>query len=227
MEEILLRFSHIGQAIFKELNGRDFCKSREVNRQWLYFINNERVLKNSYKKMIQDKVQDLTDEIEGDRYQIYKNQTPFHIAAERGYLPLCQLIIENSVVKNPKDNLGVTPLHGAAKKCHLAVCQLIVRNIGNKNPKCNIRLTPLHWAAGNGHLSICQLIVANVVDKNPKSSGGWTPLHFAAKFGHLSVCQLIIEKVDDKNPKDRFGRTPLDLTQNEEIRKVIQDNFIY
>ena len=63
MEEILLRFSHIGQAIFKELNGRDFCKSREVNRQWYHFINNERALQKIYKKQIQDKM--LNEEIEG------------------------------------------------------------------------------------------------------------------------------------------------------------------
>ena len=42
MEEILLRFSLIGRAIFKKLNGRDYCKSKEVAQSWHYFISNER-----------------------------------------------------------------------------------------------------------------------------------------------------------------------------------------
>ena len=66
MEEILLRFSHIGQAIFKELNGRDFCKSREVTQWWYYFISNERALQKAFKKQIQAKIQYLAEETDGD-----------------------------------------------------------------------------------------------------------------------------------------------------------------
>ena len=51
MEEILLRFPIIGHAIFKELNGRDFSKSREINRSWYRFITNERALKKAVAKI--------------------------------------------------------------------------------------------------------------------------------------------------------------------------------
>ena len=60
MEETLLRFPHIGDAIFKELNDNDFCKSMEVNRSWNSFINKRRVLQKAYKKRIQHKIQTLT-----------------------------------------------------------------------------------------------------------------------------------------------------------------------
>ena len=136
MEEILLRFSHIGQAIFKELNGRDFCQSREVNRQWYHFISNERALQKAYKKQIEDKIQSLNDEIEGYNYLRNWNLTPFHLAAERGYLPACQQIMESAHDKNPKTAVGVTPLHEAAKNGQQ--CKKIFGNtetVQHSNPK--------------------------------------------------------------------------------------------
>ena len=162
MEEILLRFSHIGQAIFKELNGKDFCKSKEVNRSWYHFINNERSLQTAYKYRIQEKIDILTGECTR-----FSKQTPFHLAAERGYLSICQEIMENTDDRNPKDYFQFTPLHLAARNGHLAVCQLIF-----DNTKDSGGWNLLHWAAENGHLSICELVVENVDDKNPKDIGG-------------------------------------------------------
>ena len=65
MEEVLLRFPHIGEGIFKKLNGKDFFKSMEVSRSWNHFISNQRVLQKAYKnhKAIQERIQSLTEEI--------------------------------------------------------------------------------------------------------------------------------------------------------------------
>ena len=215
MEEIISRFPIIGDYIFEELNGKDFCKAKEVSRTWNCFISNEIVLQRAleahkaYKKRIQDEIIILTEECKRSRR--FPRPTPFHLAAERGYLPVCQEIMENSDDKNPENIFGVTPLHKAAENGHLSVCQLIVVNVDDKNPKDNIGFTPLHKAAENGHMSVCQLIIENVDDKNPKNKNGWTPLHWAAENGHLSLCQLIVVNVDDKNPKTNRGWTPLHL----------------
>ena len=100
MEEILLRFPHIGNHIFKELNHRAFFKSMEVSKSWNYFIKSERVMQKAYKahkaykQRIVDIIQGLTDEIAmNPRLRGY---TPFHLAAERGNLPVCLEIVENS-----------------------------------------------------------------------------------------------------------------------------------
>ena len=165
MEEILLRFPNIGDNIFKELDCKDFCKSKEVGRSWKYFINNERALQKSYKNHIKNKIQSLTEELRQNNNN-WGNQTPFHLAAERGYLPVCRQIMENIDEKNPKDRFGYTPLHKAAGNGHLSVCQLIVENVDDKNPKDDNGETPLHEASKNGHLSVCQQIVEYIDDKN-------------------------------------------------------------
>ena len=165
MEEVLLRFPHIGDNIYKELDSKDFCRSKEVNRSWNYFIRNERILQKDYKKRIQVKIDNLTEEAP-KRFSWHKLK-PLHLAAERGYLPVCQQIMENSDDKNPKDKHGWTPLHEAAGNGHLSVCQLIFEYIDDKNPKNMCEWTPLHEAAKNGHLLVCQLIFENIDDFGP------------------------------------------------------------
>ena len=160
MEEILLRFPHIGRAIFKELNGKDFGKSSEVNQSWYHFITNDRALQRIYKKRIQDKIHILTEvaKIRARKQQLSDKNTAFHLAAERGYLPVCQQIIENADDKNPKDDGGWTPLHYAARNGHLSVCQLIVENVEDKNPMTFSGRTPLNLAKMNKNKKIQQLI---------------------------------------------------------------------
>ena len=47
--------------------------------------------------------------------------TPLHLAAEKGFVSICEYIIEKNESPNkfPKDNLGRTPLHFAALNGHL------------------------------------------------------------------------------------------------------------
>jgi len=212
MEEIISRFPVIGDSIFQELNGKDFCMSKEVNRSWNYFMNNERVLKKAYKKRIRDKIDIMT--IENDKHEARFThgwlKTPFHLAAKRGYLPVCQFIIANADDKNPKDDRGMTPLHVAAQYGHLQICELIIANTDDKGPKSDVGYTPLHSAAGrsSSSLQLYQFLYENTDDKNPKSIEGATPFHFAAIYGNLSICQFIVENIDDKNPRCIKGRTP-------------------
>ena len=73
--------------------------------------------------------------------------TPLHLAARRGHLEVCKLIIEFIENKNSQNKWNGTPLHEAAGYGHLQVCKLIIENIEDKNPKNNLGDTPLHLAA--------------------------------------------------------------------------------
>ena len=129
----MLRFPHIGEDIFKELGGRNFCKSMEVSRSWNYFIRNEKVLQRAYKdhkaykKIIQAKIQILTKEL--TLYETQQQKTPFHLAAERGDLSMCQDIMEYADDNNPKDKNGLTPLYEAAIRGHLEIVKFICANV--------------------------------------------------------------------------------------------------
>ena len=147
-----MRFPLLGDNIFNELDSKDFCKSKEVSRSWGHFIRNERVLQKAYKKRIQEKIQILTEET---------GVEPLYLAAERGYLPVCQQIMENANDKNPKDWFEVTPLHKAAQNGHLSVCQLIVENVGDKNPKDLRGRTPIKLTENAGIKKLIQDAIKN------------------------------------------------------------------
>ena len=199
MEEILSRFPIIAQNIFNELDAKDFCSSKEVSRFWNYFIINERALQKSYKRRIQEKIRSLAVEIDNDKNWKQINGQPFHLAANRGYLPVCQEIMENSDDKNPKDRNGWTPLHSAAQFGHFSVCQLIVENVDDKNPKKNDGQTPLHLAVRLGHFSVCQLLLENVDDKNPKDKWGRTPLQLAKNRRFTKIQKLIEYSIENQS----------------------------
>ena len=132
MEDMLWKFPHVGQQIFKKLSNKNLTKSKEVARTWEHFIINERF----YKQKVHYET----------KQKDWLGMTPLHKAAMEGNHKECKLIMDNVEDKNPKDDFGWTPLHLAAGMGHLSVCKLIVNNIEDKNPKHYYGQTPLKMA---------------------------------------------------------------------------------
>ena len=116
MEEIIWRFPHIGNNIFKRLSNKSLIKCKKVARTWEYFFINEKFYKIKLKYETKQKGQ--------DEY----GKTPLHQAAESGNLEECKSIMDHVEVKNPPNRFGFTPLHFAANEGHLSICQLIIEN---------------------------------------------------------------------------------------------------
>ena len=138
------------------------------------------------------------------------------MAAERGYLEICRLILMILAKKNPKMpwiqiSNPLTPLHPAAENGHFKVFKAISEYVFDINPITAKETTPLDLAAKRGHVEICRLIIDRIAINNPESLS--ILLHRAAKNGHFAVCQLIIAYLEDKNPKDSTDEenTPLHL----------------
>ena len=141
---------------------------------------------------------------------------PMHVAAERGRLDLCKLIVKETSVKNPTGLNKFTPIHFAAQAGHLEVYEFLTEDVEDKNPKADRGLSALHLAAKNGHLQIYQFICVNATDINPIMKESITPLHLAAHFGNFTVCKYICDNVGNVNPQLSFagsfdGARPLDL----------------
>lgn len=223
MEEVFLRFGHLGKQIFNNLDYQSLKDCRDVSQSWEDFVHHEKILSfqtikfyskvtdSSIRKRLRKSDSDQAAKLAKDVKFVYYEEKvwlgvlekhyrsyPFHFAAENDHLEIYEMITENMEDKNPKNHWGVTPLHQAAEMGHLEICKLIVNNV-----QCDKEMCMRYQ---------CR--------KNPKDDCYFTPLHKAAMNGHFQVCKLIIENVcenpkprsdrgDSKNPKSRYGSTPL------------------
>ena len=231
MEEVLLRFDHLGRNIFEKLDNLTLVKCKEVTRQWNLFIDSKKIgllkvikIKSNapeeyIKKMLRRLNSDSAKQFANDVCRIY------------GQFPSGTGEINP---RNPGYYCPSTTLHYAIRTEHWLICELIVGNILDKNPTvvptvADSSVTLFHLAAENGEIELCKLIIPHINMKNPKNANGWTPLHFAAKKGHIEICRLILNTLtEDKNPECRHGATPLHLAARYghlEICKLLIENI--
>ena len=212
MDEIMLRFPHLAEQIYGELDNQSLVKCKEVSLSWYHFMNNNkasnvRVIKgytncsNALMKKLAKNNEDVI-QISSDLHKIFKNfrreirqsswtwmSSPLHVAAENGYLNAYCLIMENIKDKNPS--------------------RIYSKPVFIENTHKSKRTTPLHLAAMNGHFNICESILENIEGKIPTDEDDVTPLHYAAQNGHILICQMFMEKIKGQNPKTIHGWTPL------------------
>ena len=74
--------------------------------------------------------------------------TPLHRAAFWGYTEIVELLINNEVDVNAKDDYGCTPLHDAAEYGHLEIAEMLIDRAPDVNALDNKGDTPLDLASG-------------------------------------------------------------------------------
>ena len=74
--------------------------------------------------------------------------TPLHRAAFWGYTEIVELLINNEVDVNAKDDYGCTPLHDAAEYSHLEIAEMLINRNPEMNALDNNGDTPLDLASG-------------------------------------------------------------------------------
>ena len=229
MEEIFLRFPHIGEKIMDQLDNTNLTNCRLVDLFWRKSIDNQKLLwmriiyeslsmgpnqewQEISRKLNFEMVKILgktANQLCEDLEEIYVyDKTPLAIAAISGNTEIVAKLFK----KETFEKEDAQPFYKSAEFGKMEVCRFFIKNIDDKNPTDSDGLTPLHYAAENGHFQVCQIILEVIDDKNPKTSddiGAYTPLHVAAEYNHLSTCSVIIESGSDANSKDLFERTPL------------------
>ena len=178
MEEVLLRFPHLGENIFKIVSNKKLIQSKMTTRSWSHFI----VSKKFYKQRVI--YENLQKDVDDNGY------TPLHKAARDGDLQKYKLIIVHIENKCPVNKWKNTPLHHAVWYGHFDICKLIIDNVRNKNPANGNENTALRMAAMKGHLDICKLIINNVTNKHPMNKYYETPKDLAEEYGFEKISGL-------------------------------------
>ena len=199
MENVLLRFPHLGEAIFQKIDNKSLASCQSVSGLWYRFIQYQKRPKwIRIKHLLVKNLETLSKEF---------HEVPIFYGSKfnGSFVKLFFSAMHNKTICS-----GGTFLHVAAMYGCLGICELTIRKIHkveDRNPSNEWGETPLHYAADHCHLEVCKLIIQSVDEKNPKNNEGDTPLHFAARRGKASICELIMKNIWDKNP-GAFGYTP-------------------
>ena len=250
IEDQFLRFPHLSEAIFNQLDNETLADCRTINTIWLNFIDRERFIwirmienlighiskfQDNWKKVLAKTPQKIIKELAVAVQEFYREEidgeTPLHFLAMKGNLESYKFLCKNKEDKNPICRWRTTPLHYAAELGHTEIVKYILDNISDKLPKSKAGSggwTPLHCAARWGQFKTFEIIADYVEDKNPADGNGETPLFVAAALGYFDICKYILTKVKEKNPKNLQGNTPLHCAAQRghiEIFKIIAETL--
>ena len=209
MEYVFLRFPHLCEQIFSELENDCLTKCREVCRGWKPAIDNLSILmiqrytkcsRTLLKTIIKkENLVNLAHQIR-ELYEKYpitsskKRMTPLHEAAKVGNFPILELIIENHEDINCSDGYGWTPLHWAAESGHLEICQLILQLVTGKNQEDKYGKTAFDVAFQNQHWKVCGLIIEynqNEIEDFLKKSQVLKSSHYECHFNIENLRNLV------------------------------------
>nr|XP_046916564.1 LOW QUALITY PROTEIN: poly [ADP-ribose] polymerase tankyrase-2-like [Dermatophagoides farinae] len=165
--------------------------------------------------------------------------TPLHLASDRGYTDLMEVLLKHGAKINAVDSLGQTALHRASRNGQLCSVQtllsygadLMLVNIHGLTAEqmaateqvqkliASHRLTsrgnPEHQlleASRQGELDLVRTILSkypHLVNCRDVDGRQSTPLHFAAGYNRIDVVEYLLEHGADVRAKDKGGLVPL------------------
>ena len=181
MEELLLRFPHLSQNIFKSLTNQDLAQCREICQMWkdsidvekffairriqTFFIKLPASLEKALKQSTFEQVKEMASTIQKFQEMWNSEMSPLHDAvAMQDYTIFWEIFDESTIDTSRSEEL--TPLQMAAGKGYLAICKLIRNNekryyknlfrfAKGKTPVCIFQCRRLMWCkGGSAHLEI-------------------------------------------------------------------------
>ena len=192
MDEAFLRFPHIPEQIFEQLDFKSLMNSRVVARSWKQFIDAREQQWYPFK-----------NEIAEMKGQCWDGETPFHEACQNGPAGIADIIIKNSaklnIDLNAKNNSGWTAFHYACYFGQSKIAEMIMKNSVKfnieLNAKDNYGSTAFHFACRNGSTTIVDMMVNNSeslkLDLTARDNSGWSGFQWAQAFGRTDIINLI------------------------------------
>eukprot|EP00834_Sanchytrium_tribonematis_P003464 NODE_134_length_16603_cov_0.784052.p1 type:complete len:820 gc:universal NODE_134_length_16603_cov_0.784052:4696-2237(-) len=145
-------------------------------------------------------------------------RTPLMTVCQVGQVELLRLFLNSDAKFDLQGLLCLASRYGQVE-----VAQLLLDRGADVNFEVN-DLTPLHSASRYGYVEIAKLLLDRGADINCKNSVGQTPLHFASYHEGTSVVKLLLDRGADVHCKNKNGKTPYDLTENKEIKTLLQQS---
>lgn len=151
-------------------------------------------------------------------------RTPFHELARAvnwtgsDHLAVAQLLLENNVCLDARDEDHETPLHFASKYGRLDVVLVLIGHGTIIDAENNWGQTPLHLSSQSAHYNgdqcerlqdIVRLLLDRGANVNAQDKDSATPLHLASSRFGLPIIPVLLAGGACANTRDSRGQTPL------------------
>ena len=209
MDTLTVRFPHLSDMIFDNLNNQSLVSCKIVSKTWSIYIGEQkfygiRIIEENVPKCKYQKLSKPWFEV----FKKANTETIMELKNSFGQFKEAR--------KNPnigyEYNTEITPLHVSACAGNILLYESIHKLAQNKQPRCENGNEPIIYAINLGHVKMALFIIEKMVDKNPKSNCGCTALHTAARHGYVEIFESILKHLEDKNPKNKCEDvTPLHI----------------
>ncbi|XP_017732287.1 PREDICTED: ankyrin repeat domain-containing protein 6 isoform X4 [Rhinopithecus bieti] len=171
----------------------------------------ERLLIAAYKGQTENVVQLIN---KGAKVAVTKHgRTPLHLAANKGHLPVVQILLKAGCDLDVQDDGDQTALHRATVVGNTEIITALIHEGCALDRQDKDGNTALHEASWHGFSQSAKLLVkagANVLAKN---KAGDTALHVAAALNHKKVAKILLEAGADTTIVNNAGQTPLETAR--------------
>uniref|UniRef100_A0A8C7FRX1 Euchromatic histone-lysine N-methyltransferase 2 n=1 Tax=Oncorhynchus kisutch TaxID=8019 RepID=A0A8C7FRX1_ONCKI len=143
-----------------------------------------------------------------------------HVAAQRGLLEVCYMLVQAGAKLDVQDKSMRTPLLEAIVNNHVEVTRYLVQSgASDVTLKDKVSLSEmnvcLHWASFAGCVEIAEMVLNAGCQLSSVNMHGDTPLHIASREGFLECVTLFLSRGADIDIMNREGDTPLSLARSD------------
>eukprot|EP01119_Soliformovum_irregulare_P001378 TRINITY_DN1109_c0_g2_i3.p1 TRINITY_DN1109_c0_g2~~TRINITY_DN1109_c0_g2_i3.p1 ORF type:complete len:798 (-),score=245.78 TRINITY_DN1109_c0_g2_i3:36-2429(-) len=135
--------------------------------------------------------------------------TPLHHACYRGYVAVCQVLLDNGAQVDREDKDHCTSLHNAVFMGKLDCAKLLIEKGANVDHRDVDNATPLHKAVFKGKLDCVVLLIQNKSSINSVDNDGITALQKATYQDQVECLKHLLNAGASITDTDHNGSTAL------------------
>lgn len=153
-------------------------------------------------------------------------RTALHVAAEKGYAEMVDLLLDNGADVDARDHLGRVPMFLALAGGHHEVARRLAEAGTDASARSRRGTTLLMMAIRRKDEELAEWSLAGGAEVNAKRDDSRlaTALMIAAAGGDPALVELLLEHGADAGATNAEGETALDVAKGEEVAELLRRN---